>query len=533
MPGMIQKNVAVAIYGATPAGLLAAVAAARCGQSVLLIEPSRWLGGMIGGGIRITTDCEYPNHVGGVTRELLLKERMFNVWDHDAGQQELRQMWRELLAQYGIPVVFEHRLERVEKQGRRLTRLILEKAPPGADGAPAAQATESGAMAVAAEVFIDASYEGDLLARSGVRYTVGREGREAYGESLAGVRHVQRFEGIDPYRQPGDPTQGLLASLPADPLGEPGSASRFFIPFNFRFVRSLCQAACQGHVEHPAPAPGDLAADHRELVRRAHQAGHLTLRSSTNFNRRSPLTGSLPGLQADYPEGDWSRRAEIWRTLMEHDRLVAQVSGTALPLTPAMYPETGGWPHQLYIRMARRMCGDYVMTQADLAHQTDLPDSIGLGYYNVDIYPCRLVVLEDGVLATEGETWELVSPGPYPIPYRAITPRREECTNLLVPLCLSASHVACASIRMEPTFMILGESAGVAAAQAIDTQVDVQDLDIPRLQADLKAAGQILAWDGEGYGACWFNRPFEAWWQKHPEEYGRAPVGQQAGQCLG
>src|SRR5690606_33248105 len=143
----------------------------------------------------------------------------------------------------------------------------------------------------------------------------------------------------------------------------------------------------------------------------------------------------------------------------------------------------------------------------------------GLAYYNVDIYPCRMVVLEDATLATEGETWELVSPGPYPISYRALTPQASECENLLVSVCISASHVACASIRMEPTFMIMGESAGIAAAQAIEQQVSVQRVDVGKLLGAFLEAGQILEWHGWGYGAHWFNKPFEAWWQKHPEEY--------------
>lgn len=217
-------------------------------------------------------------------------------------------------------------------------------------------------------------------------------------------------------------------------------------------------------------------------------------------------------------------RRRIWRTLIEHNKLLSELTGTPLPLHPEMFPDTNGWPHQLYIRMARRMMGETVITQADLACQTRVKTPVGLGYYMVDIYPCRLVVLDDGVLATEGETWELVSPGPYPIPYGALTPRREECENLLVSVCVSASHVACSSLRMEPTYMLLGESAGIAAAQAADESGIVQDIDSRRFRASLRRAGQILDWDGEGYGAWWFNRPVEPWWKKHPEEYETNPA---------
>ncbi len=515
---MKKETFDLCVYGATASGILAAVGAAERGCSVALIEPSRWLGGMIGGGIRIATDCEHPVDVGGWTRRLLLHERTFQVWNQDGGQLDLRRMWGEIVGQFGIPVFFEHRLQSLEKVGSRIASVTLEYAPPGPDGTPASEAERCDALSIEATVFIDASYEGDLLAMAGVRYTVGRESRAEYGESLAGVRHVQPFFGVDPYRCKGDSASGLLPLIPTDPLGEEGAASRFMIPFNFRHRRDM-QRAGEGA---PAPLPSGYADDHLELVRRVSEAGHLGS-CRGNFNRRSLLDGSVPGLQADYPEADWKRRAAIWRAFIQNDLLVAQQSGVKLGLSD-MYPDTKGWPHQLYIRMARRMRGRYVMTQADLALQTEIPDSIGLGYYNVDIYPCRMVVLEDGRLATEGETWELLSPGPYPISYRSLTPNEEECSNLLVSVCISASHVACASIRMEPTFMIMGESAGIAAALAIEKGTSVQKAGEEELTNALHKAGQVLRWSGEGYGPFWFGKPFSAWWEKHPEEYRKYPV---------
>ncbi len=514
-----EQSFDICVYGGTASGLLAAIAAARRQKSVVVVEPSRWLGGMIGGGIRITTDCEYPLHTGGLTREMLLRERMFDVWNQDAGQLEQRQLWQNLVERHGVTVIFEHRVARVVMAGQRIDHLILDYAPPESDGVPAATPARKEALKITAQVFIDAGYEGDVMAKAGVEYTTGRESRDHYGESLAGVRHVQRFPGVDPFLEAGNPATGLLPLIPADQLGTEGESSRFMIPFNFRYVR-VRQRTGDGM---PAPAPTDVSPSHEELVRRVKEAGYLgSVRG--NFNRRSLLDGSIPGLQADYPDGDWARRAEIWRTFIQHDRLVAEASGVKIRLIQEMYPDTGGWPHQLYIRMARRMKGEYVMTQADLSLQTEIPDSIGLGYYNVDIYPCRMVVLDDGTLATEGETWELLSPGPYQIPYRALTPKFDECTNLLVSVCISASHVACASIRMEPTFMIMGESAGVAAAQAVEQGSSVQQIDRAKLREDLAAVQQILEWDGEGYGPYWFNKRFNAWWEKHPEEYGRRPV---------
>lgn len=494
------------------------MAAAGAGRSVIVIEPSRWLGGMIGGGIRITTDCQYPNHVGGQTRELLLHERTFHVPDHWRGQYELRCMWQRLAEKHGIAVLYEHRLGEVRKQGTRIEAIELENAPPDCEGVPAPTAEQTDAATIRARVFIDASYEGDLMAGAEVSYTIGRESCTTYGESLAGVRNVRRFPGIDPYIRSGDSASDLLPGITPEPLGDFGEASRYLIPFNFRFVGALLQE--QTGMPAPSADESRLPAHHRTLINRIHAAGHLApYGASWNFRRTSLVNGTLPGLQADYPDGDWVTRSRIWRALIEHDRLYFHVLGRRLSITPEMYPDTNGWPHQLYIRMARRMCSDYVMTQHDLAHQRNAPDSVGLGYYNVDIYPCRILQLDDGTIATEGETWELVSPGPYPIAYRSIVPRSDQCTNLLVPVCVSASHVACASLRMEPTFMLLGESAGIAANLALEDDRAVQEVEINRLQRALRDAGQILEWDGEGYGPYWFNRRFEAWWEKHPQEY--------------
>lgn len=517
----LKQQFDVCVYGGTASGVLAAVAASRRGCKVLLVEPSRWLGGMIGSGIRITTDCEYPLHAGGLTREMFLRERMFAVWNwnQDGGQLELRQLWQELIQRFEITLLYEYRLQNVVKQQNRIDHLILEYAPPEPDGTPAAHAEKESALRVSARVFIDSSYEGDLLAQAGVDYTVGRESRKEYGESLAGVRNIKKFPGIDPYKKTGDPSSGVLSLIPPEPVGNEGDASRYMIPFNFRYIRAM-QAVSGGEA---APSPEDVAPDHRELLLRTHDAGHLGS-CKGNFNRRSLFDGSVPGLQADYPDGNWETRARIWRTFIQNDRLVSQISGVKLGLSREMYPDTAGQPHQLYIRMARRMKGRYIMTQPDLMLQTEIDDSIGLGYYNVDIYPCRMVVLEDGTLATEGETWELLSPGPYPISYRALTPREEECSNLLVSVCISASHVACASIRMEPTFMIMGESAGMAAALALEQNAAVQQLDTGLLQNLLLKAGQILDWNGEGYGPVWFNKRFTAWWEKHPEEYEKSPI---------
>lgn len=240
------------------------------------------------------------------------------------------------------------------------------------------------------------------------------------------------------------------------------------------------------------------------------------------------MTGTLPGMQIDYPDGDWPTRSKVWQGFIDHVRTLNDFSGKEVRLVSDCNEDTDGWPF-LYIRGGRRMIGEYVMTQHDLQLQTDPPTPIGLGYYKVDIYPNRLVVLDDGTLAHEGNLWEHVSPGPYQIPYGALIPKKADCKNLLVPLCMSASHIAYSSIRMEATYMILGESAGIAASMAIKNNSAVQDINRDDLTEKLKKYGQILEWDGKGYRK-WrysiFNQRVEPEnrWDSHPEEYQKKPI---------
>ena len=208
-----------------------------------------------------------------------------------------------------------------------------------------------------------------------------------------------------------------------------------------------------------------------------------------------------------------------------------KLTGSGQTMKKGEYPDTGDFPHQLYVRIGRRMLGRTIMTQNDLMLQTEIDDPICLAYswYGmVDIYPCRLVATQDGRVASEGETFIEVSPGPYPIPYRAITPRTEECGNLLVSVCTSGSHVAMASVRMEPTYMPMGESAGIAAVQAIEEGKNVQEIDKAAYRRALLDAGQILQWAGTGYGetSIWIGPSNKQWWKIHPEDYRKRPLAE-------
>lgn len=500
----------VCVYGGTASGMMAAVAAARAGRSVVVVEPSRWLGGIIGGGIRVVQDCAYPREIGGLTKRMLEEDRKIGGGRHDH-QPAFRRLFRRLAKEHGIRVIYEHRLGTVEKDGGRIAALRLDYAPLAKDGCPAAEAKTRGAAVVRARVFIDAGYEGDLMARAKVSYVVGRESKARYGESLAGVRNLRVFN-ISPYVDADDPKSGLLAMIDPAGVGEMGSASRHILAYNFRL-----QWVADGR---PLGKPSRYDEAQYALVRRALKVNRRAVGWPTaNYSRRSLISSGIPGLQSDYPDADWPRRAGIWRAWADHAKIMHKLTGSTRMLRTGEYPDSNGFPNQLYIRLARRMVGRYVVTQHDLMCQTSVDDPVGLAYYKVDIYPCRLVATADGKVATEGETFIMVSPGPYPISYRSLTPKKDECVNLLVPVCMSASHVALSSIRMEPTYMVMGESAGIAAVRALDEGRCVQEIDMAAYRKALLAAGQVLAWDGTGY-----NNGRKGWWTDHPEGYRRRPL---------
>jgi hypothetical protein len=519
----------VCVYGGTASGVLAAVAAAKRNKSVIIIEPSRWLGGMVGSGLRPARDCIAPGELGGLTRMIMLKDteiggvkREGQVQDQQAA---VRDVFAELAKTHGIKVLFEHRLGKAIKSGNRITTLRLDYAPPDKEGCPAPKATAAHAAEVSAKVFIDAGYEGDLMAQAGVSYVVGRESKDHYGESLAGVRNLITFD-VDPYVKPGDPSSGLLPMISPEPIGEMGSASRHINAYNFRFQWMPPNEGT------PLGEPASYDPAQYELVRRALDKDRdLVAWPNDNYERDQLISGGIPGRQSDYPEGSWEERASIWREWIEFTKVLHKLTGSKHTLNQGEYPDTNDFPHQLYIRLARRMVGRYVMTQDDLMLQTEIDDPICLAYswYGmVDIYPCRLVATPDGKVASEGETLIEVSPGPYPIPYRAITPKTEECGNLLVPVCVSGSHVALSSVRMEPTYMPMGESAGIAAVQAINEGKNVQEIDKAAYRRALLKAGQILEWDGTGYGetSIWAGAGDKVWWKTHPEEYQRRPLAE-------
>lgn len=528
----IKIEADLCVYGASGPGIAAATATAREGYSVIIIEPAAKIGGLLGSGFRLLQDVPYADHLGGLTGEHYQRDSDFPELRHyqGAGIYNISAL-KTMMSGYEdlIQVILNHRLAKVGSKGKKIQEAIFEYAPVGEDGVPAPRRKSENLISVKAKVFIDASYEGDLMAHSGVPYRVGKESKAEYGESLAGTVIGTKFPGVDPFKEKGNPQSGLLDCITPDPLGEIGAESRFFMGYSFKLAWE--SNPTDEYPGIPVTPPEKKNKDLYELFQRFVEAGFEITWPHSNYHRGQLMTGALPGGHLNYPDGDWSARSKVWREMIDHNRATTDFTGKEVRLLSGINEDTNGWPF-LYIRGGRRMVGEYVMTQHDLQLQTDPPTPIGMGYYQVDVYPNRLVVLEDGTLAHEGNLWVNISPGPYQIPYGAIIPNKEDCENLLVPLCMSASHIAYSSIRMEATYMVMGESAGIAAAQCIEERCAVQDIDGSKLTQSLLKFGQILEWDGKGYRKWRYNlfsKPsddikHQGRWVTHPEEYAQNPV---------
>lgn len=514
----------VVVYGGTSGGIVAAIQTAQMGKTVVLIEPGRHLGGLTSGGLG-ATDIGNKAAIGGLSRSFYRRVGDYYardeawVWQTRESYRSRRQsrdertMWtfephaaeeiyRAMLREAEVPVVLEERLDLqsgVHKGGARIVAITMESGR-----------TFRGRM------FIDATYEGDLMAKAGVSYHVGREANAAYGETLNGVQtknavHHQFIVSPDPYIVPGDPSSGLLPGIHPGGPGEEGAGDHR--------VQAYCFRMCTTDVpenRRPWPKPDDYDPLRYELVLRNLEAGDhripwnpvLMPNRKTDTNNNFAISTDNVGMNYEYPEGDYATRERIIRehetyqkglmwTLANNPRVPEKVREHFQRLGPAKdeFVDNDNWPHQLYIREARRMVSDYVMTQHDCQGRRIADDPVGLAAYTMDSHNVQRYVTEDGRVVNEGDV-QVGGFSPYPISYRSIRPKKSECTNLLVPVCLSASHIAYGSIRMEPVFMVLGQSAATAACHAIDEGAAVQDIDVPKLLARLKADGQILEWTG-------------------------------------
>lgn len=536
------KHVDVCIYAATPGGILAAVAVKREGKSVVIVEPSRWVGGILGAGLKPMQDCPNYAATGGMTRELLRtlgspdwqgqEPRGIGTVLNHMSPKAVREDFSNLLSQWDIPVVFDHRVVQCEKVGATITAAIFDRAPFDDLGCPVAEPEQKNSVRVEANVFIDAGYEGDLMARAGVSYQIGRESIDTYEETYAGARAPTIGAPIDPFIVPGQPDSGLLNGVEEDHGLAEGMADQYSQAYNYRYYTTSDPAH-----RKPFTPPEGYDPKAYELVGR--YVAHLVETIDDSIALRTRLTGIFPGwmnagewnyqrnalismapvgVSHLYAGGHYEDRARIWKmhqdylrglhTFMSTDPRVPEAyrrEVSALGLDGRHHPETHGWPHQLYVRVGRRMRGRYVVTTHDVYNRTVVEDPIALAQYGVDTYPARRIWME-----REGQVWVAVEGNmfvggargptnmPYPIPYRAITPHENECDNLLVPVSLSASHLGYASARMEPVFMMCGESAGIAAVMAVNEQVAVQHIDAMRYREALKAAGQKLVWETDG-----------------------------------
>jgi hypothetical protein len=523
----VEHEADVVVYGDASGGVIAAVQAARMGKKVILVSQYGHLGGMTSSGLG-WTDIGNTDILGGLSKEFY--QRIYEhyqsdeAWDHEArsgfknaGQgapalnpkTELASTFEPKVAEAvfdamvvgaGVEVI-KGRLDLaagVEKSGARISAIRLE-----------------GGVSVRGKMFIDASYEGDLLAAAGVSFVVGREANSEYeetGNGITGPQHGNQLpKGIDPYRIKGDPKSGLLAGVNADMGGEVGDADHRFQAYCYRMVLTDVAA---NRVAVAKPEGYDEA--DFEILFRAIEVGQKSRFFKTTLvpNRKTDANNAS-GISCDWIGGnysdDWNwatldhkgretlaEKHRDWQlgflwTLQNHPRVPENIRvGIGVwGLAKDEFEDNGNWPYNLYIRDARRMKSDFVMTEGHCKRKLPVEDSVGMGAYTLDSHNVQRFV-QQGMVRNEGDIQARLNGKPYGIAYRAIVPRAEECENLLVPWALSATHIAFGSIRMEPVFMVLGQSAATAACIAIDDGVGVQAVAYAKLRERLVKDGQRL-----------------------------------------
>jgi len=525
----------IVIYGATSSGIAAAIQASRMGKSVLLIETSSRIGGLTTGGLG-QTDIGNKKAIGGISREFYEAIKLYYdnsenwKWQEasaykDGGQTRTEEgelsMWtfepsaalkvyEEMIEQENIQLVYNQKLDRkggIVKEDAEIISITMQ----------------SGEV-YSAKIFIDATYEGDLMAEADVSYTIGRESNETYNETLNGVNTTLTdttmsgmpsrnainhnfVDGVDPYVVSGDPSSGLLPFINPNGPGKEGLSDDH--------VQAYCYRMClTDHQENRIPFEKPESYDELayELLLRNYEAGEAGFpwinsrmpNRKTDTNNRTGFSTDFIGQNYAYPEASYEERERIRKehrdyqkglmwTLAYHPRIPEHIREEVSKWGTCKdeFEREDGWQQQLYIREARRMLGEYVMTQYNCEGIEVVEDPIGMGAYGMDSHNTQRYVTANGWVKNEGNVEAKVA-APYPISYRAITPKRSECTNLLVPVCLSASHIAFGSIRMEPVFMVLGQSAASAASLAIDKNQAIQDLPYDQLREILEKDKQVL-----------------------------------------
>ncbi len=525
------------IYGGTSGGIAAAIQAKRMGKSVILIEPSSRIGGLTTGGLG-QTDIGNKAAIGGISREFY--EEIQKYYDNpknwrwqkyddymDGGQTRTQKgeatMWT--FEPSAALKVYENfiRNEKIELvKNKKLDRVYGVAKVDGKINSIKMLSGET----YHGKMFIDATYEGDLMAAAGISYTIGREPNEKYKETMNGVNTRLKdttmtghgahnalnhnfVDGVDPYVIKGDPDSGLLPFInPNGPGGEGAGDDN---------LQAYCYRMClTDHPENRIPfeKPKDYNEMDFELLLRNYEAGEKGFpwinsnmpNRKTDTNNRTGFSTDFIGQNYNYPEAGYEEREKIkerhrqyqkglmW-TLAYHPRMSSQIREevSRWGMSKDEFEREDGWQQQLYIREARRMIGEYVMTQYNCEGLDVVEDVVGMGAYGMDSHHTQRYVNAEGFVKNEGNV-EAGVKEPYPISYRSIIPKKEQCSNLLVPVCLSATHIAFGSIRMEPVFMVLGQSAATAACLAIDESLSVQDIDYKMLKEQLLKGKQHLLW---------------------------------------
>ncbi len=528
------------VYGGTSAGVAAAIQAKRMGKTVILIEPGSRIGGLTTGGLG-QTDIGNKAAIGGISREFYEAIKTYYdsqenwKWQRmqeyfDGGQTRTKSgesaMWtfepsaaltvyEDFIRNEKIELVLNNKLDRANGVEKKDGKIVSIRTLSGEE--------------YHGKMFIDATYEGDLMAATGVSYTVGREPNSTYKETMNGVNtkltdttmtglrahnaiNHNFVDGVDPFVIKGDPASGLLPFINPDGPGEEGAGDKH--------VQAYCFRMCLTDLPEnriPFAKPENYNELDYELLLRNYEAGEEGYpwinskmpNRKTDTNNRVGFSTDFIGQNYDYPEASYGEREKIierhrqyqkglmW-TLAYHPRMSGHIRDevSRWGTSKDEFERPDGWQQQLYIREARRMIGEYVMTQYNCEGIEVVEDVVGMGAYGMDSHHIQRYVNGDGFVKNEGNVEARVKE-PYPISYRAIIPKKEECANLLVPICLSASHIAFGSIRMEPVFMVLGQSAATAACLSIDKDISVQELDYQLLEKQLIMDKQRLAWRGE------------------------------------
>lgn len=517
----------VIVYGGTSGAVTTAVQVAKMGHSVLIVSPDKHLGGLSSGGLGFT-DTGNKQVIGGLSREFYQrlyqhyqqpeawrwqkKEEYGNVGQGTpAIDGANRTMW--IFEPHVAEKVFEELIRYHQIKVIRDEWLDRESGVKTEDGKIVSMTTLSG-NTYAGKVFVDATYEGDLMAAAGINYTVGREANSVYGEEWNGIQvgvlhHGHHFadRNISPYKVPGDPGSGVLPRITTEDPGQKGEGDKK--------VQAYCFRTCLTKHEPnriPFEKPEGYDSTQYALLLRIYDSGWRSTfqkfdpipNLKTDVNNHGPFSFDNIGMSYDYPEASYERRKEIIREHETYQKglLYFIANDPRIPeevqsemklwgLSKDEFTDNGHWPHQIYVREARRMIGDFVMTENEIQGRSPVNESIGMGSYTMDSHNVQRYITPEGYVQNEGDIG--VHPKtPYQIALGSILPKKEECRNLLVPVAVSSSHIAFGSIRMEPVFMILGQSAGTLASMAIEREADLHEIPYPEIRARLLEDGQVL-----------------------------------------